>query len=102
MFKHPTRATMPSPCARGNDAPSPDTVASHARSPYRLAVSDPSPATFVLGVALAAAISAGVFWHANRHGSTHATAWGVAAFLFAGIAVPVYFLRFWISRRRGE
>jgi Na+-transporting NADH:ubiquinone oxidoreductase subunit NqrE len=62
-------------------------------------MTDPGPATFVLGVALAAAISACVFWHASRHGSTHPTAWGVAAFLFAGITVPVYFLRYWIRRR---
>ena len=27
------------------------------------------------------------------------TAWGVAAFLAAGITVPVYFLRYWLTRR---
>jgi len=40
-----------------------------------------------------------VFTHAQRHGSKHATAWGIAAFLAAGIVVPVYFVRFWLSRR---
>ena len=34
--------------------------------------------------------------HANRHGSRHATAWGVATFLFAGIIVPFYFVRYWL------
>jgi hypothetical protein len=57
-------------------------------------------ASFLLAVALAAAISTGVFAHANRHGSRHATAWGVAAFLFAGITLPVYFIRYWAGRRK--
>ena len=41
-----------------------------------------------------------VFTHAHRHGSKHATAWGLAAFLAAGIVVPVYFVRYWLLRRR--
>jgi hypothetical protein len=57
------------------------------------------PITFLVAVAFAAAISAGVFAHASRHGSRHATAWGVAAFLLAGVAVPVYFIRYWVRRR---
>ena len=40
-----------------------------------------------------------VFMHAQRHGSKHATAWGIAAFLAAGIVVPVYFVRYWLLRR---
>ena len=40
-----------------------------------------------------------VFIHAQRHGSKHATAWGMAAFLAAGIVVPVYFVRYWLRRR---
>jgi hypothetical protein len=40
-----------------------------------------------------------VFTHAQRHGSKHATAWGVAAFLAAGIVVPVYFVRYLLRRR---
>jgi hypothetical protein len=61
-------------------------------------VSNPSPAEFVVAVALAAAISMGVYAHASKHGYKHATAWGVAAFLLAGIAVPVYFVRHWTRR----
>jgi hypothetical protein len=41
-----------------------------------------------------------VFLHAQRHGSKHATAWGVAAFLAAGVVVPIYFVRYWLRRRR--
>lgn len=65
-------------------------------------VGTPDPVTFVLAVALAAAMSMGVFAHATKHGNRHATAWGVATFLIAGIAVPVYFLTYWIRRRRAE
>lgn len=65
-------------------------------------VVSPDPVTFVLAVLLAAAISMGVFAHATKHGSRHPTAWGIAAFLAAGIAVPVYFLGFWIRRRAGK
>jgi hypothetical protein len=40
-----------------------------------------------------------VFSHAQRHGSRHATVWGVAAFLAAGIVVPVYFAHYWLRGR---
>ena len=59
----------------------------------------PNPVSFVLGVALAAVLSTAVFVHASRRGSAHPTAWGVVVFLFAGIAVPVYFVRYWLQRR---
>jgi len=59
-----------------------------------------SPLEFVLAIAIAAAISMGTFAHADRHGSTHATAWGIGAFLAAGIVVPVYFVRYWVRKRR--
>jgi hypothetical protein len=62
------------------------------------AVAPADPVTFLIAVALAALISTGVFVHASKHGSRHATAWGVAAFLAAGIAVPVYFIRYWLRR----
>jgi len=57
-----------------------------------------SPGTFLISVAIAAALAMLVFSHASKHGSKHATAWGLATFLFAGIAVPVYFIRYWMSR----
>ena len=40
------------------------------------------------------------FAHADRNGNTHATAWGVGAFLAAGIVVPVYIVRVWLRKRR--
>jgi hypothetical protein len=48
---------------------------------------------------LAGLISAGIFWHADRHGSKHATAWGICTFLLAAVAVPVYFVHYLATRR---
>jgi hypothetical protein len=64
-------------------------------------VGQPDTLAFLFAVALAAAAAMGVFAHAERHGSKRATAWGVATFLMAGIVVPVYFIRYWLRRRRG-
>jgi hypothetical protein len=55
---------------------------------------------FFLAVAIAAGISMATFAHADRHGSTHATAWGIGAFLAAGVVVPVYIVRVWLGKRR--
>lgn len=63
-------------------------------------LADVRPLDFLVAVAVAALLAMGVFAHANRHGNRHATAWGVVTFLFAGIAVPVYFIRYWLSKRR--
>jgi hypothetical protein len=61
---------------------------------------DLSPGEFVFVVAIAAVLSMVVFWHASRRGSRHATLWGVAVFLFAGVAIPVYVLNLLLSGRR--
>jgi uncharacterized membrane protein YdjX (TVP38/TMEM64 family) len=64
-------------------------------------IADLSPIQFAIAVTLGALLAMAVFAHATRHGSKHATAWGVATFLFAGIVVPFYFVRYWLRRRRG-
>ena len=56
---------------------------------------------FLFVLVLAAALSMAVFAHADRRGNKHATAWGIATFLAAGIAVPLYFVRLWLRTRRG-
>jgi len=61
---------------------------------------DLSPGEFVLVVGIAAGLSMLVFWHASRRGRRHATLWGIAVFLFAGIAVPVYLLTVLLEGRR--
>ena len=55
---------------------------------------------FVFAILIASAVSMGTFAHADRHGSNHATAWGVGAFLAAIVVVPVYFGLFWLRTRR--
>jgi hypothetical protein len=73
------------------------------RAPTALAgLTDLSPAEFVLVVAIAAGLSMAVFAHASKRGSHHATAWGVAVFLFAGLAIPLYLLSVLLSRRRNR
>lgn len=57
-------------------------------------------AEFIIAVTIAAAISMATFSHADRNGSTHATAWGVGAFLAAGLVVPIYVIRVLLKRRR--
>jgi 3-hydroxymyristoyl/3-hydroxydecanoyl-(acyl carrier protein) dehydratase len=59
-----------------------------------------SPGAFILSVAIAAAVSMAVFWHASKNGNKHATAWGIATFLFAGIILPVCVIYFLMTRRR--
>ncbi len=54
---------------------------------------------FVFVVGVAAVLSLAVFAHAERRGNKHATAWGIATFLAAGIAIPLYFARYWLRRR---
>jgi hypothetical protein len=39
------------------------------------------------------------YWHASRHRSRHATAWGVAVFLFWP-SILVYLGHFFVTRRR--
>jgi dolichol kinase len=55
--------------------------------------------TFVVIVAIDAGLATLVFRHAYRRKNRHATAWGVFTFLAAGIAIPVYFLNYWLGKR---
>jgi hypothetical protein len=65
-----------------------------------MALEDLTFGEFLFVVALAAAASMAVFAHASRQGNRHATAWGVATFLLAAVAVPLYFLNYWLKKRR--
>ena len=60
----------------------------------------PSPGAFALLVVLWSACAVLVYWHAERHGNRHATAWGVWAFLASAIVLPIYFVLFWLRGRR--
>jgi hypothetical protein len=61
---------------------------------YRLSLGE-----FLIVTALAAGASMAVFAHAEKQGNKHATAWGIATFLALGIAVPLYFIRYWLRNR---
>lgn len=50
---------------------------------------------FVTAWAIATVVAIAVFLHANRHGSKHATAWGIGVFLFMIVALPAYLLHTW-------
>jgi hypothetical protein len=54
---------------------------------------------FLVVLVLSAAMSMVVFAHADKHGNRHATAWGIATFLALGVAVPLYFIRYWLRTR---
>ncbi len=55
---------------------------------------------FLIAVLLAAGIAMWVFWHASKHGSKRATAWGVLTFLAVGIVLPIYIIHYYATRRR--
>jgi hypothetical protein len=55
--------------------------------------------TFLVAWLLAGAASIAVFLHATRHGSRHATAWGIGVFLFLGLMLPVYVIHYRLGRR---
>ena len=60
----------------------------------------PDAGTFLVALAVSVCSSVLVFAHAERHGNRHATAWGVAAFVFAVVGVLVYFGRYLLTQRR--
>jgi hypothetical protein len=59
-----------------------------------------SPAQFLVGLAIAIGLSLALFAHADRNGNKHATAWGIGAFLLAGVVVPLYVILTWSRRRK--
>ena len=65
-------------------------------------IGNPAPVDFVIAVVLAAGLAMLVFRHADKHGSRHATAWGVFTFLAALIAIPLYVLSYWLGKSRDQ
>jgi hypothetical protein len=63
-------------------------------------VEPPDTPVFVASVVVGAAAALLIFWHADRHGSRHPTAWGIAAFFAAVFVVPFYFVRHALRTRR--
>ena len=62
--------------------------------------SNPSFVNFLIAVAIDAGLATLIFRHAHRRGNRHATAWGVVTFLAAAVAIPLYFVNYWLGRTR--
>jgi hypothetical protein len=56
---------------------------------------DLSTANIVFAWAIATLAAVGVFTHANKHGTKHATAWGIGTFLFLIVVLPAYVFYNW-------
>ncbi len=56
--------------------------------------------SFLVAVVIAAGLAMLIFRHADKHGSRHPTAWGLFTFLMAILAIPLYFLNYWMTRGR--
>jgi hypothetical protein len=65
-------------------------------------MADPSTAEFLVAFAIAAAAGAGVFLHADRHGSKHPTLWACFVFLCLGVALPAYLIHLRTARRKTD
>jgi ABC-type phosphate transport system permease subunit len=63
------------------------------------AFTDPTFGEVLLAILVFTALSMWVYWHASKHGSRHATAWGVAVFLVWPLIV-LYFFHYYATRRR--
>ena len=55
---------------------------------------------FLVAWAIDTAAAIGVFLHANRRGSRHATAWGIGVFLALIVFLPAYLVHGRMLRRR--
>jgi predicted PurR-regulated permease PerM len=65
-------------------------------------LSDYSFVNFLIAVVIAAGLAMLIFRHADKHGSRHATAWGLFTFLAALIAIPLYFLNYWLGKNPNQ
>jgi len=73
-------------------------IAGYARPVLR--IQDLSFGQLLLWIVLGALLAMWVFWHASRHGSRHATAWGIVTFLLLWIGLVAYYSHYLITRRR--
>ena len=63
---------------------------------------DYTTADFLVAWAIDTAAAVGVFLHANKRGSRHATAWGIGVFLALIVFLPAYLIHGWMHRRRRD
>jgi hypothetical protein len=55
---------------------------------------------FLIAYVVFAILGGAVFIHADRNGSRHPTAWAIVVFFFGVLALPVYALHVYLTRRR--
>jgi hypothetical protein len=60
-----------------------------------------STANILLAWTIATGAAVLVFLHANKHGSKHATAWGIGVFWFLAIVLPAYVIHRWRAKPSG-
>lgn len=65
-----------------------------------LRLQDLTFAQLLLSIILGSLLAMWVFWHASRHGSKHATAWGIVTFLLLGLGLLAYYGHYLMTRRR--
>jgi hypothetical protein len=65
-------------------------------------VGEVSNGEFLVAFSIATAAGVGVWFHADRHGSKHASAWAIGVFLFLALMLPVYVIHVWRGRRRAR
>jgi len=71
-------------------------------TPAAQSLTQTSVLDFLIAVVIAAGLAMLIFRHADKHGSRHATAWGLFTFLAALIAIPLYFSNYWRSKTKGR
>jgi high-affinity Fe2+/Pb2+ permease len=63
-------------------------------------MADPTPAEFLIAFAIAAGVGTLVFFHADRNGIRHPSAWAGFVFLFLIVGLPSYLVHVRRVRRR--
>ena len=63
-------------------------------------MADPTPAEFLIAFAIAAGVGTLVFFHADRNGIRHPSAWAGFVFLFLLVGLPSYLVYVRRVRRR--
>ena len=56
----------------------------------------------LVGWAIDTAAAIAVFLHANKHGSRHATAWGIGVFLALIVFLPIYLVKARRTKQQSE
>ena len=63
-------------------------------------MNQPTTAEFLAAFVVAAGAGTAVFFHAERNGIKHPSAWASGVFLFLAVALPLYLLHVRRVRRR--